>query len=95
MPDAEPGAASSSASSPGVAPSDAGQPADPAPRDFPDGVSALIVAAPVPPPVIRRGRRRATTQPVPGSDPSPAPEAPRHTLTENDARLNAEKPPHY
>ena len=46
-------------------------------------------------PVIRKGPRRATTQPVPGTDPSPAPEAARHTLTENDARLKAEKPPHY
>jgi hypothetical protein len=47
------------------------------------------------PPVIRKGPRRATTEPVPGTDPSPAPEADRHTLTENDARLKAEKPPHY
>ena len=46
-------------------------------------------------PVIRKGPRRATTEPVPGTDPSPAPEAARHTLTENDARLKAEKPPHY
>jgi hypothetical protein len=46
-------------------------------------------------PVIRKGPRRATTEPVAGSDPSPAPEAARHTLTENDARLKAEKPPHY
>jgi hypothetical protein len=46
-------------------------------------------------PMIRKGPRRATTEPVPGTDPSPAPEAARHTLTENDARLKAEKPPHY
>jgi hypothetical protein len=46
-------------------------------------------------PVIRRLPRRATTQPVPGSDPRPAPEPDRHTLTENDDRLKAEKPPHY
>ncbi|MCU1405404.1 MAG: hypothetical protein JWQ43_1707 [Glaciihabitans sp.] len=46
-------------------------------------------------PVIRRRSRRATTEPVAGSDPSPVPEAPRHTLTENDDRLKAEKPPHY
>ncbi|WP_213813622.1 hypothetical protein [Glaciihabitans sp. dw_435] len=46
-------------------------------------------------PPARRSRRRVTTQPVPGSDPNPAPEAPRHTLEENDDRLKAEKPPHY
>jgi hypothetical protein len=45
--------------------------------------------------VIRRMNRRATTQPAPGSDPRPAPEPARHTLTENDDRLKAEKPPHY
>jgi hypothetical protein len=42
-----------------------------------------------------RRRRRVTTQPVPGTDPSPAAEPDRHTLTENDERLKAEKPPHY
>jgi hypothetical protein len=46
-------------------------------------------------PVIRKMNRRATTQPAPGSDPRPAPEPDRHTLTENDDRLKAEKPPHY
>lgn len=46
-------------------------------------------------PRIKRSPRRATTQPVPGSDPRPAPEPARHTLTENDDRLKAEKPPHY
>ncbi|PRY67213.1 hypothetical protein B0I08_107108 [Glaciihabitans tibetensis] len=48
-----------------------------------------------PVPVIRRLHRRATTDPAPGSDPRPAPEPARHTLTENDDRLKAEKPPHY
>jgi hypothetical protein len=57
------------------------------------GSSATPGTPPVP--VIRKGPRRATTEPVAGSDPSPAPEAARHTLTENDARLKAEKPPHY
>lgn len=46
-----------------------------------------------PPP--RRKPRRVTTEPAPGSDPTPTPEPERHTLTENDERLKAEKPPHY
>jgi hypothetical protein len=56
-----------------------------------------VLSAPSEPqqPVIRRMNRRATTQPAPGTDPRPAPEPTRHTLTENDARLKAEKPPHY
>jgi ribosomal protein L15 len=57
------------------------------------GTSDVTTASAVP--VIRRLPRRATTQPVPGSDPRPAPEPERHTLTENDDRLKAEKPPHY
>ena len=44
---------------------------------------------------IYKVRRRASTDPPPGSDPTPAPEPERHELTENDARLRAEKPPHY
>jgi hypothetical protein len=44
---------------------------------------------------IYKVRRRATTEPPQGSDPSPAREPERHTLTENDERLRAEKPPHY
>jgi hypothetical protein len=62
---------------------------------LPETPQAPAVPAAAPTPVIRKGPRRATTEPVPGSDPSPAPEAARHTLTENDARLKAEKPPHY
>ena len=42
-----------------------------------------------------RGARRVTTPPPPGSDPAPSPEPARHQLDENDARLKAEKPPHY
>ncbi|MDO8337242.1 MAG: hypothetical protein Q7T15_03175 [Microcella sp.] len=42
-----------------------------------------------------RQRRRATTPPPPGSDPSPIAEPERHRVDENDARLTAEKPPHY
>jgi hypothetical protein len=43
----------------------------------------------------RPKRRRVTTEPVPGSDPNPAPEPPRGSGTENDARLKADKPPHW
>jgi len=42
----------------------------------------------------RRGRRVRTTPPE-GSDPTPQPEPPRHTSTENDERLKGDKPPHY
>jgi hypothetical protein len=38
---------------------------------------------------------RVTTEPVEGSDPTPAPKASRAPRTDNDARLKAEKPPHY
>ncbi|WP_130484765.1 hypothetical protein [Microcella putealis] len=48
----------------------------------------------------RRGRRRVTTTPPPGSDPAPArapltSEPERHGAGENDDRLRADKPPHY
>jgi hypothetical protein len=50
----------------------------------------------VPAPAARpRRHRRVRTEPVPGSDPTPMPEPPRHASDENDARLNADKPPHY
>jgi hypothetical protein len=42
-----------------------------------------------------RRSRRVTTDSPPGTDPNPASEPDRHELTENDARLKAEKPPHY
>ena len=45
-----------------------------------------------------RGRlpgRRARTAAPPGTDPAPAPEAPRHRDADNDDRLRREKPPHY
>ncbi len=38
---------------------------------------------------------RVTTAPPAGSDPNPTPEPPRGTGTENDARLKADKPPHW
>jgi hypothetical protein len=42
-----------------------------------------------------RHRRRVTTSPPEGSDPTPAPEPPRHASTENDAQLRRDKPPHW
>lgn len=42
-----------------------------------------------------RRSRRATTPPPAGSDPTPLPEPPRSSGTENDERMRAEKPPHY
>jgi len=50
---------------------------------------------PTEPPVPRRKRRRVTTEPVPGTDPNPAPEPERSTGSENDERLKADKPPHW
>ena len=46
-------------------------------------------------PKPKRKSRRVTTPPPEGSDPSPAPEPPRSTGTENDDRLRADKPPHW
>lgn len=43
----------------------------------------------------RRPGRRVTTEPVPGSDPSPAPVDRRRDGHDNDARLKADKPPHW
>ncbi|PZF53850.1 hypothetical protein DEJ23_14235 [Curtobacterium sp. MCSS17_008] len=42
-----------------------------------------------------RRSRRVTTRPVPGSDPSPAPEPARHRDGENDAQLLRDVPPHW
>ncbi|MUH53471.1 MAG: hypothetical protein F2788_03010 [Actinobacteria bacterium] len=40
--------------------------------------------------------RRRVVRPAPlGTDPTPAPEPDRHSETDNDERLKAEKPPHY
>lgn len=58
---------------------------------WPTELQRPSMSAPKPP----KKPRRATTPPPPGSDPKPAPEPERHTLTENDDRLKAEKPPHY
>jgi hypothetical protein len=38
---------------------------------------------------------RVTTEAPAGSDPTPAPEPSRSSGTENDARLKADKPPHW
>ena len=46
-------------------------------------------------PAVRRKGRRVTTEPPPGTDPTPAPEPSRSSGTENDARLKADKPPHW
>jgi hypothetical protein len=43
----------------------------------------------------RRRHRRVRTEAVPGSDPAPQPEPPRHSTGENDERLRGDVPPHY
>ena len=40
-------------------------------------------------------RRRASTQPPAGSDPTPSPEPARHATNENDEQLRRDKPPHW
>lgn len=55
-----------------------------------------FVAHPTPPaPAVRKRGRRVTTQPVPGSDPTPAPIDRRVDSRENDARLRGDRPPHW
>ncbi|ARC56084.1 hypothetical protein AS850_03215 [Frondihabitans sp. 762G35] len=55
-----------------------------------------FVTPPEPPaPVVRRRGRRVTTDPVPGTDPAPAPVDRRRDSYDNDARLRADKPPHW
>ncbi|GAA4267600.1 hypothetical protein [Frondihabitans peucedani] len=48
-----------------------------------------------PPRGRRRPGRRVTTEPAPGSDPTPAPIDRRRDTHDNDARLKADKPPHW
>jgi hypothetical protein len=43
----------------------------------------------------RRKHRRVTTKAVPGTDPEPQKEPPRHPGGENDERLRQDKPPHW
>jgi len=72
---------------------DLGSQRHPAPADDPatDAVDADDPAAPT----VRRKGRRVTTEPVAGTDPTPTPEPSRSSGTENDARLKADKPPHW
>ena len=60
-----------------------------------DARRALEVAEHRPLVVRRPGGRRVTTDPVPGSDPTPAPEPDRQGSSENDQRLRADVPPHW
>jgi len=56
---------------------------------------ALEVVAGAPLVVRRRGGRRVTTDPVPGSDPTPAPAPPDRSSGENDRQLRDDVPPHW
>lgn len=64
-----------------VAPPGVPASAEPTPDDEPGGAG--------------RRRRRVTTQPVPGYDPSAPAEPARHHEGENDARLLGDVPPHW
>jgi hypothetical protein len=74
-----------------------------APEEVPEGGAsrstldpAVVEAAGSAPLVVRRrGGRRVSTDPVPGSDPAPAPEPPRHASGENDRQLRDDVPPHW
>jgi len=57
--------------------------------------ATLEAATPAPLVVRRRGGRRVTTDPVPGSDPAPAPPPPREPNGENDRQLRDDVPPHW
>jgi len=46
-------------------------------------------------PRTTRVRRRVTTAGVPGTDPAPAGEPPRHVAGENDEQLRRDVPPHW
>jgi hypothetical protein len=61
----------------------------------PSGDEPASESGPTEPPRRPKHRKRVTTEPPPGVDPTPTSEPPRHELTENDDRLRAEKPPHY
>jgi len=64
---------------------------DHAGQPLPEEVEQALAAQPT----RRHKHVRVTTEPPAGSDPNPAPEAPRGSGTENDARLKADKPPHW
>jgi hypothetical protein len=59
------------------------------------GPAVVETAGSAPLVVRRRGGRRVSTDPVPGSDPAPAPEPPRHASGENDRQLRDDVPPHW
>jgi hypothetical protein len=64
----------------------------------PTGASSTTVGGPpvrTRPGGATRASRRVTTQPAPGSDPSPTPEPARHGDGENDDRLLRDRPPHW
>lgn len=67
----------------------------PAPADAAAVAAADVPAAGEPAQPRRRKHRRVRTEPVPGSDPNPAPETPRHTSGENDEQLKRDVPPHW
>ncbi len=60
-----------------------------------DPETPVIAVAGPPTPVVRRRGRRVTTEPVPGTDPHPAPADRRVDSGDNDQRLRADKPPHW
>ncbi|WP_209561459.1 hypothetical protein [Frigoribacterium sp. PvP032] len=60
-----------------------------------DDPAVVDTVTPAPLVVRRRGGRRVSTDPVPGSDPAPAPEPPRHSSGENDRQLRDDVPPHW
>lgn len=83
-------------------PPTAAQPARPAETHASDTPTGPIDIRPAVPQADERmpepkpaGPRRVTTDPVPGSDPNPAPEPVRHAPDENDERLRGDKPPHW
>lgn len=60
-----------------------------------DRDEGLIAVPPTVAPQVRRRGRRVTTEPVPGTDPNPAPVDRRVDSRDNDQRLKADKPPHW
>ncbi|AMM20072.1 hypothetical protein AX769_07720 [Frondihabitans sp. PAMC 28766] len=60
-----------------------------------DPDSGPIAEPAAPTPVVRKRGRRVTTDPVPGTDPAPAPVDRRVDSHDNDQRLKADKPPHW
>jgi len=63
--------------------------------DDDQGAQDAVARAQEQPRGVRRPGRRVTTDPVRGSDPTPAPVDRRRDRHDNDARLKADKPPHW